>query len=480
MSIEEKTKRMYGRRIIFTDVDEITEKNVISVLEDTFPVHEKNKGEIKYLYNYWKGKQPILGRNKEIRPEINNIIVENRANEIVSFKSSYLMGEPVQYINRSKENIADSLNLFNEYIFLENKEAKDKTLTDWFTICGTAYRMILPVQHDRSDEAPFNIYILNPMQTYVVYHNGLGNREMMSVHFIKKKDGTILYIIYTDCRYFEIVEESESKKIRFWSYHSLRNIPVIEYLSNEARLGAFEVVLPILDAINNVASNRIDAVEQFVQAILVIAGGEIEEKVFKSLKDLGGLSLPEGVDAKYLVQELNQMQTQTLVDCMYQTVLTICGMPNRNGGTSTSDTGKAVIMRDGWTNAEARAKDSEKMFKLAEKKFLKIALYITNTLRGTELKLSDIDIRLPRRNYENVLEKAQVLNMLLANPKIHPKLAFEHSDMFVDPEFAYGISNEYYENYQKEKLKEVEEYTKGLVNSQKKEIDDADEGEEDV
>ncbi len=478
MGIKEKTQYMYGRRIIFTDVDEITEQNVISVLEDTLPVHEKNKAEIKYLYNYWKGKQPVLGREKDIRPEINNIIVENRANEIVSFKSSYLMGEPVQYINRSKENISDSLNLFNEYMFYENKEAKDKTLTDWFTICGVGYRMVLPVQYDNPDEAPFNIYILNPMQTYVVYHNGLGNREMMSVHFIKKKDGTLLYIVYTDCRYFEIIDDGTGKKIRNRDYHSLRNIPITEYLSNEARLGAFEVVLPILDAINNVASNRIDAVEQFVQAILVIAGGEIEEKVFKSLKDLGGLNLPDGVDAKYLVQELNQMQTQTLVDCMYQTVLTICGMPNRNGGTSTSDTGKAVIMRDGWTNAEARAKDSEKMFKLAEKKFLKIALYITNTLRGTELKLSDIDIRLPRRNYENVLEKAQVLTMLLQNPRIHPKLAFEHSDMFVDPEFAYTISEEYYKEYQKEKLKEVEDYRNSLVDDQKKTIDD--EGEEDV
>lgn len=34
-------------------------------------------------------------------------------------------------------------------------------------------------------------------------------------------------------------------------------------------------------------------------------------------------------------------------------------MPNRNGNASTSDTGSAVIMRDGWSDAEARAKDSE-------------------------------------------------------------------------------------------------------------------------
>ena len=49
MSIEALTKRMYGRRIIFTDVDEITEQNVISVLEETLLVHQKNQKEIKSI-----------------------------------------------------------------------------------------------------------------------------------------------------------------------------------------------------------------------------------------------------------------------------------------------------------------------------------------------------------------------------------------------------------------------------------------------
>lgn len=476
---EENVMRMYGRRVIYTDAQEITEKNVISVLEETLPVHERNKAEIKYLYNYWKGKQPILARKKKVRPEINNKVVVNRANEIVSFKVAYLMGEPVQYINRSKKDILDSLNLLNEYVFSEDKEAKDEELVEWSTVCGTSYRMILPVRIDVSEEAPFDIYILNPMQTYIVYYNGLGNKEKMSVNFIKKKDGTFLYIVYTDCRYFEIVDDGTGKKIKFRDYHSLGNIPIIEYPANKARLGAFEIVLPLLDAINNVASNRLDAIEQFVQALLVILGSELEEEKFAILNELGGLNLPEGADAKYLVQELNQMQTQVLVDSMYQTVLTICGMPNRNGGSSTSDTGKAVIMRDGWSAAESRAKVSEKMFKRAEKKFLKIAIYISNILRGTDLKLSHIDIRLPRRNHENVLEKAQVLTMLLNNPHIHPKLAFEHSDMFVDPEFAYTISDEYYRKYQEEKLKEVEDYTNSLVNDDKNSVNN-NEGEEDV
>ena len=138
-----------------------------------------------------------------------------------------------------------------------------------------------------------------------------------------------------------------------------------------------------------------------------------------------------------------QTQTQTLIDDMYQTVLTICGMPNRNGGYSTSDTGKAVIFRDGWSSAEARAKDTEGIFEQSESRFLKIAILIINVLRGTNIRLSNIDIRFTRRNYENITEKSQVLINMLNQGDIAPRLAYEYSNMFSDPELAYKMSEEW-------------------------------------
>jgi len=130
---------------------------------------------------------------------------------------------------------------------------------------------------------------------------------------------------------------------------------------------------------------------------------------------------------------MNQTQTQTLVDSMYNTVLTICGMPNRNGGSSTSDTGSAVIMRDGWSAAEARAKDSELMFKQSEKDFLKLVLRICHDLSDLTLKLSGLEIRFTRRNYENITEK----------------VAFTHCGLFSDPQLAYRMSMEYAEEQEK-------------------------------
>lgn len=78
-----ETNVMNGRRIIKTSVREITENNVLDVLRKSLNTHSLNRSEIDYLYKYYKGDQPIRYRVKEVRPEICNRIVENRANEIV-------------------------------------------------------------------------------------------------------------------------------------------------------------------------------------------------------------------------------------------------------------------------------------------------------------------------------------------------------------------------------------------------------------
>ena len=443
----------FGRKKIFTDVTEITRDNVLEVLRKALITHWSNKADMEYLYAYYKGRQPVLNRQKEVRPEIKNTVVENRANEIVSFKVGYLMGEPIQYVSRSdNKSVADKITTLNGYCLSEDKAAKDKELADWFHICGTAYRMVLPdsVFEKESDEAPFEIYTLDPRFAFVVYANSIGEPPVMGVKYIQRSDGAVIYSIYTKDRYFEV--ENQSMIVREEA-QSL-GIPIIEYPANNARLGAFEIVLPLLDAINTVDSNRLDGIEQFVQALMLFHNVNLDTDDYAKLRKDGAIKFRDvdpqfKAEIKYITSELNQSQTQTLVDHLYNTVLTICGMPNRNGGSSTSDTGSAVIMRDGWSAAEARAKDSELMFKLSEKEFLKLVLHICSDLSDLELKLSNVEVRFTRRNYENIAQKATVLTTMLANPKIAPVLAFTHCGLFSDPQLAYRISMDYAEEQEK-------------------------------
>ena len=452
---------MYGRRVITTDVAVIDSSNVVEVIEKAMFNHILNRAEIEYLWNYYRGKQPILYREKKIRPEICNKIVENRANEIVSFKVGYLCGEPIQYICRNgDETVSTAISILNEMMYSENKATQDKEVVEWQMVSGTAYRLVLPDSVTDVDDAPFELFTLDPRDTFIIRSNDVGNKPLLGVKYCTDEFGQNTFSVYSLNMFWKIKDGKivESKP------HSLGMIPIFEYPANNARLGAFEIVLPLLDTINNVASNRMDGVEQFIQSFIKFINCDIDEEKFAALKEMGAIKVKSvdgnTADVDVVTNELNQGQMQTLVDYLYQTVLTICGIPNRNGGSSTSDTGSAVLLRDGWSLAEARAKDSELMFKRSEQEMLKLILKICHDSMGVpeelnSLKLKDIALQFTRRNYEAIQSKSQVLVSMLQQSKIHPRLAFSSCGLFIDPERAYTDSMEYY----KEQLKKVVEKT---------------------
>lgn len=436
-----ETRQLFGRRQIYTDVETITADNVVEVLRQALSDHAVNQGEIEYLWDYYRGKTPILSKTKEVRESINHKICVNRAMEIVTFKRGYGFGEPIQYISRgTNDDVSDEIAALNEQMFLAGKQAEDSALAEWLYVCGLGLRMALPSKKDEAE--PVHIYTLDPRYSFVVRYNGLGEPVVMGVKTIIRRDGhTRVHSVYTKDMYFEIENEAIVKS----QPHVLGMVPIFEYPANRARLGAFEVALPLLDALNEVESNRLDDVEQFVNSFLALLGGTIDEETAKKLDEHKMLCLPEGVDAKYLSAALQQNDIQVLSDNLYSAVLTICGIPNRNGGSSTSDTGQAVYLRDGFGAAETHMQSVELEFKRSEKEFLRLVLRILRDMTGLELDLRNVEIKFSRRNYDNLQTKSQVLTTLLNNPKVHPQLAFVHSGLFLDPESAYLQSKEWWE-----------------------------------
>ena len=70
---------LFGRHMIKVDETEVNVGNVITILNKALIPHNMNRTDINYLWCYYRGNQPILGRIKEVRPEINNLIVDSRS-----------------------------------------------------------------------------------------------------------------------------------------------------------------------------------------------------------------------------------------------------------------------------------------------------------------------------------------------------------------------------------------------------------------
>ena len=219
----------------------------------------------------------------------------------------------------------------------------------------------------------------------------------------------------------------------------------------------------MLDAINNFDSARVEAVEQFVQSLLVLYNCQVDEGTTADTIRAAGMILLKTVgdakaDIKVLAEQLDQSQNQTLKDDLYNAVLQIVGVPSQgNGNTGDSSNNGAVVLRNGWQGAETRAQDFEAMFQLPEQEMLRVVSVICSGLSDISFVPSDIDVKFTRRNYENILSKSQTLTTMLGNDKVHPKCAYEASGLFVDTEEAYLLGMEWFKEHgeQKEPVQKV-------------------------
>lgn len=466
------TMEMHGRRRIYTSETEINAGNVVKVLNKALETHRRNRSEIEYLQKYLRGIQPILGRVKKVNGDICcNRTVVNIASQIITFKTANFDGEPIQYVSRgNNRDVPGLVEQLNSMMLSEEKPGKDFQLAQDMFTCGVGYRLVLNDKAldyanavrdgDLYDEAPFEIHTLEPRNTFVVRTNDVTQRVVMGVNYVylNESGSKVRYTVYTDNETFTIDGNATTagKNVSV-KRHNFGMVPLIEYPCNPIRMGAFEVVLPLLDAYNLMTSNRLDGIEQFIQALMVFEGVDVTRETLLELRDLGAIKIPPAMDGRsskvyYLNEQLDQGQTQTLVDNLYDRILQIVGMPSQgNANTSDSSNNGAMVIKSGQWDAQARILETQNMWKAADIETLKIVLRIcreSNAIDG--LKVSDVEPKFGIHNYEDRLVKTQSFTTLIS-AGCPPLQAFTLSGVSKDPE-ADAMA---YEAYQEEQADDL-------------------------
>ena len=437
----------FGRKIAYTGVDQITPQNVAQVLSDTIGIHNRNRTLIDYLYRYYKGDQPILYREKLVRPEVNNKVVENHALETVKFKAGQIYGEPIQYVCKKKkasEETNEQVDRLNDYLDEANSDARNIQLGIYQSAVGTAYKAILREDEwtKDGDLPPFRIFIPSPQDVYIVYSSVTG-KPVLSVQILKDEDNQQYYQCYSSRQYFKIQNGAVTES----GINGFGGIPIIEYPNNHDRLSDIEIAITMYDAINKYQSDRLNGVEQFVQALMKFKNCEIDEAEFVKMIKLGAVSVKDvgngtQSDVDLMTAELNQSESQVAKDDIYNNMLIVEAMPNRQGNTG-GDTGNAVYLRNGWDFAERDAKLVEAFTKEAEKASARIILnIIRKTSMDVNISTRDFDVKITRNPTDNMLVKAQALDYLFKN-KIHPLIALITCGLFSDPQKVYEMSLPY-------------------------------------
>lgn len=426
---------VYGRKIIRTTATRVDASNIVEEVGNSLPLHNRNRLEIDYLDRYYRGDQPILYREKAVRPEVNNKIVENLAQFIVDTKTAYMAGEPIQYVLHGiDEEKSEEVKRLNVLMESEDKQYYDIELCRWRSICGTAYRFI-DNEHDDDilmDEADFSFIECDPRETYVVYYQN--DRPAYGVIIRKDENNADILNVYTKGEYFAI----KDGKIVQHAPNGNGAIPIIEYPNNARRLSDIEITITMTDEINKMASDRSNGIEQFVSSWIKFINCEIDEETFHKMRQEGALVVKSNngaenkADVDILTSELNQTESQVAVSDLFEKLLIVQGLANRQT-SSSGDTKGAVELRNGHYDAENRAELSEPIFKRAERRMLRIVLNRLRIKQGFTLLPSDVEVKISRTKADNILTKTESLSMMLQSG-VNPARAIKTAGIWSDPE----------------------------------------------
>lgn len=448
---------LFGRRDIYATADEITAENVIDEVNTALTFHLLNVQDEDYLYWYRRGFQPVLNRTKTYNDFVCNKIVANISEEITTFKNGFFLQEPCSFVSR-KKGLESKVTLLNEYLHRSGKQTVDNILADWFHMVGKA---VLYVEPNEDEDIPLKAYALDPRSAFVAYSLRPGNKPVFGVNIVLGEYESLIDV-YTAKKVFRLKGGASQTRTSDWKNYAttatelvgvedntLGHIPIIEYRYNSVNMGCFEACLPLLDAISDIQSNRADGVAQFVQSIIVAVNCQFEEgTTANKIKEAGMIALSSvgenKADFKVLSEELNQEQTQVLVDNLYDQAMRICAMPTtaRNGRGTYDSTGAAALYNNGWAQASSAALNTEDLFKESNHLFEEILIDVLKRKDILDIKMIDFELNFTRNDQANMQSKAQSFQTLLA-AGLHPQLAAKKSGISNDPVADIKMSEKY-------------------------------------
>ena len=369
-----------------------------------FSCLKEHEREVQFRLNnlkaYYDGEHKILNRTFGNESIPNNKIICNHAEYISDLATGYVFGVPITYSGNGSEELNINFTAIDE-------DSHNNELALDLSIFGRAYELLYM---DNEDRPMVRLKTLSPINTFLVVDNSIEEKPMFAVHYYSNFNLNGVLENYTVEIYTEIEkliyeapafynEHSTLKEIDL-EEHFFKGVPVVEYKNNKKSRGDFEGVLHLIDAYNQLQSDRINDKEQLVDAFLVLVGqdlGDDSEEVRKTveyLKENKIIELQEGADAKWLVKSLNEDQVEVLKKSLKDDIHEFSKVPCLTDENFVGNS-SGVAMKYKLLGFEQLGRTKERYFKKGLRERLKLIENI-ESVRANNIKVVDIDISMKR------------------------------------------------------------------------------------
>ena len=312
------------------DEENISKPTILKLIQQHTAIAER----MKTLEAYYNGEHAIAERTRT-KGAPNNKVVVNYAKHITDISTGYFMGNPITYSNTADGDIEPLLKAF------DTAHTDDTDADNAFEASqnGLAFEYVYVAE----GETELKVKNLCAQNTFMIYDTSIEEKEVAGVYYRVLHDDATDQIRYvaTVCTQHYIYELNLMEGSDYMltneapKQHFFGEVPIICYQNNHEGIGDYEQVIPLIDAGNVLASDRVNDVQEFVDAILIIYGtllsddGE-EGEAKKALKDGKVLEFPDkqNMGAEWLTHQLDENGVEVLQTYIRKEILRMACIPD--------------------------------------------------------------------------------------------------------------------------------------------------------
>lgn len=382
-------------------LDGLTEADIKEIIDE-------NSGLDKYqkLQDYYEGKHDILRYTKKDRTAPNNRIVNNMAKYITDTAVGYFIGQPVVYSSQDTAFL-DAVQEIYEY---NDEQDENAEIAKKASIGGNCMELLY-----LDEDAKIRFVPISPSDCILIYETGR-TEPMAAIRTIHSCDKDKNYIkkveFWTsqECWYFKSINGGTLNLLDVQE-HYWQDVPVVEYINNEERLGDFEGVISIIDAYNRVQSNTANFFQYNDEAILkILKMGAVTTGDIAEMKEKGAIILEDGGDIQWLIKEVSDTGLENYKKRLREDMHLFSSVPNLNDENFGGNLSGVAVSYKLW-GLEQICAIKERKFKRGLQRRLELITNILN-IQGAHFDYRDIDIQFRRNKPQNLLEIAQIITML--------------------------------------------------------------------
>lgn len=320
----------------------ITGKEALSKQDVVRLLQESEIFSTKYTTNedYFYGKHKILNRTFDDKSKPNNQVMCNIPKYIVQVRTGFFSSSPLTLESENTEYLKDIRRVleYNDFKQVFNQ------LDTYCSIYGHSFLVMY-----MNEEGRISFTAQNPTDWIYVRDNSLEQKPKFAIRYyawwddvedLQKYD----IELYTDKEIINYEGSPVDLKEVSRRPHYFNGLPVIEFMENESRQGAYENVISLIDTYELMLSDTANTINYFSDCYLVLTGmQETQAEDIAKMKNDRVLLVPEGCEASFLTKDVSENYNENMLKRLQEQIFVVACTPLLSDSSFSSNSSGVAI-----------------------------------------------------------------------------------------------------------------------------------------